>query len=505
MENLLEAINDIARERGIERNRLVTVVQESIVAAAKRKFKQYEDVEARITEGGGIEVYRYKTVAEVCEDADNQISLEDARELDTMAEVGDEVEYEIDNSDLRRVLAQTARQMLFQRLREAERDVIFEKFKGRIGDVLSGTVSRTERGKVYVTFHQTESVLHPKEQIPNERWASGDHIRMILLDVLNDPKEPSQLIVSRAHPNFLVKLFEMEAPEIYDGVVEIVAAAREPGRRAKIAVRSNDADVDPVGACVGMRGARVQAIISELRGERIDIVQYSEDITAYLANAIAPAEISRVKINREEGVIDVEVEPEQLALAIGRHGQNVRLASRLLDYQLNVRSTTDQTKTLEEQIRERLQATLSAQGGHPVAPDAVIGGDAQTAEDAIKGGAVQSEHTVPPDAVIGGDAQTAEDAIKGGAVQSEHTVPPDAVIGGDAQTAEDAIKGGAVQSEHTVPPDAVIGGDAQTAENVAKTQAPVAVSAKTQPISSQNTGAPSPVVLDDEMAQGEKE
>ncbi|MDH5752671.1 MAG: transcription termination factor NusA [Deltaproteobacteria bacterium] len=329
-DNILEAIGDIARDKGIDRNRLVEVIQEAVTAAAKRKYKHFEDIEARLnTDSGELEVFRYKTVAEVVDDPENQIPIQEARKLDSLAEPGDEVEYEIDNKELSRVIAQTARQLIFQKIREAERETIYEKFKDRIGDLLNGVVSRTERGRTFVTFLQTEAILYRREQIPHERYSSGDHIRVILMDVLNDPREPSQLVISRANPEFVTKLFEAEVPEIYDGIVEIVGAAREPGRRAKISVRSNDPDVDPVGACVGLRGSRVQSIISELRGEKIDIVHFSEDLPTYIANSLAPAELNRIKINEEEKEIDVEVESDQLSLAIGRQGQNVRLASKL--------------------------------------------------------------------------------------------------------------------------------------------------------------------------------
>lgn len=362
-ENILEAIGDIAREKGINRDKLVTVIQEAVTAAAKRKFKNFQDIEARLnTKTGELEVFRYKKVTDNLVDPDNEIPLDEARKLDSLAEPGDEVEYEIDNQELSRVIAQTARQMIFQKIREAERETIFENFKDRKGEILNGIVSRTERGRTYVTLNNTEAILFHRDQIPNERYASGDHIRVILLDVLNDPKEPSQLVISRTHPQLLIKLFEMEVPEIYDGVVEIVAAAREPGRRAKIAVRSNDSDVDPVGACVGMRGSRVQTIISELRGEKIDIIHYSEDLPTYVANALAPAELSRIKIDEATKTIDVEVEPDQLSLAIGRQGQNVRLASKLLGYKINVSSTREQALSLEEQIRERLLATQQELG-----------------------------------------------------------------------------------------------------------------------------------------------
>ncbi|MCZ6645277.1 MAG: transcription termination factor NusA, partial [SAR324 cluster bacterium] len=357
-ESILEALGDIARDKGISRDRLQEVIQDAVTAAAKRKYKDYNEVEARINpDSGELEVFRYKTVTDNYLDPENEIPLDEARKLDSLAEPGDEVEYEIDNQELSRVIAQTARQLIFQKIREAERETIYENFKDRKGEVLNGIVSRTERNRIFITFNQVEAILYKREQIPNERYSSGEHIRVILLDVINDPKEPSQLVISRADPMLLIKLCEMEVPEIYDGIVEIVAAAREAGRRAKIAVRSNDPDVDPVGACVGMRGSRVQSIISELRGEKIDIIAWVEDLPPYIANSLAPAELTRIRIDEENEEIDVEVEPDQLSLAIGRQGQNVRLASKLLGYKININSTQDKTLSLEEQIRERLLAS----------------------------------------------------------------------------------------------------------------------------------------------------
>ncbi|HEX7926173.1 MAG TPA: transcription termination factor NusA, partial [bacterium] len=283
--------------------------------------------------------------------------------------------------------------------------------KDRKGEILNGVVSRTERGRTYVTLNQTEAILFHRDQIPNERYASGDHIRVMLLDVLNDPKEPSQLVISRTHPALLMKLFEMEVPEIYDGIVEIVAAAREPGRRAKIAVRSNDSDVDPVGACVGMRGSRVQSIISELRGEKIDIIHFAEDIPTYVANALAPAELTRIKIDEPTKTIDVEVEPDQLSLAIGRQGQNVRLASKLLGYKINVSSTRDQALSLEEQIRERLLATQQELGAASLSLSSLAQRAAGEGEAPAEGAAPATEAAAAPESA---DAQPAADTQPAG-------------------------------------------------------------------------------------------
>ncbi|MCZ6552675.1 MAG: transcription termination factor NusA, partial [SAR324 cluster bacterium] len=413
-ENIVDAIGDIARDKGISRERLVEVIQEAITAAAKRKFRQYEDIETRLNvTSGEIEVFRYKRVAETVENAENEISLEEARRLDSLAEPGDEVEYEIENQELSRVIAQTARQLIFQKIREAERETIYENFKDRKNEILNGMVVRTERNRAVLSFNNTEAILYGRDQIPNERLSAGEHVRVILLDVLNDPKEASQLVISRTHPVLLTKLFEMEVPEIYDGIVEIVTAVREPGRRAKVAVISNDPDVDPVGACVGMRGSRVQAIISELRGEKIDIIKWNDDLPSYVANSLAPAELTRIKIDDEAGEIDVEVEPDQLALAIGRQGQNVRLASKLTGYKINVASTQENALSLEEQIREKLRASQVALGaipsaaGESAAGEAPVVGESGSAEPAA-GAPVEETEAVASETAAGAPAEETE-------------------------------------------------------------------------------------------------
>ena len=408
-ENIIDAIGDIAREKGLDRTRLVEVIQEAVTTAAKRKFRQFEDIEARInTDTGELEVYRYKVVKADVTDPENEISLDEAKRLDALAEEGDEVEYEIDNKELSRVIAQTARQLIFQKIREAERETIYDNFKDRVGEVLNGVVSRTERGRTFITLNQTEAILYRREQIPHERYTSGEHIRVLLLDVLNDPKEPSQLVISRGDPQLLIKLFEMEVPEIYDGIVEIVMAAREPGRRAKVAVRSNDQDVDPVGACVGLRGSRVQSIISELRGEKIDIIHFSEDLPTYVANALAPAELARIKINHEAQEIDVEVEQDQLSLAIGRQGQNVRLASKLIGYKINVMGTGQDAPSLEEQIRQSLLASQQQLGMLPSDGESAEAGTEEADSATAEGIETAPEADVPPPA--GDDAAATPEA-----------------------------------------------------------------------------------------------
>lgn len=345
---LLEAIIEISHERGLDQDTVVDAVKEAIAAAAERKYKQYNNIEASFNrKTGGIELMHYRVVVDHVTDPDNEIHLDEVRKLDPLAELGDEVEYEIVSSEFTKKIAQTARQLIFQKIREVERDMIVNKFAAKKGEIVHGTVGRIERNRIIVLLqNNVEAILDRREQIPFEKFQSGEHIRVYLLDIFPDAKGP-QISVSRTHPGFLIKLFEMEVPEIYDGIIEIIGAAREPGKRAKISVKTNDPDVDPVGACVGVRGARVQAVVNELCGERIDIVEYAEVLENYIANALAPAEISRMKINEQERFVDVEVEQDQLSLAIGKQGQNVRLASQLCGHKINVSALSNEIESTD--------------------------------------------------------------------------------------------------------------------------------------------------------------
>ncbi|MBF0238270.1 MAG: transcription termination factor NusA [SAR324 cluster bacterium] len=328
-DNLIEIINDVSKEKGLDRDKLIHLVEEAIVQAAKKKLP-YQVIEGHLNpKTGQIELFQYKEVVDDLDDPNNEISLEEALEMDPSAVLGDEVEYEVEEKEFLRI-AQSARQLIFKRIKEAERENIVETFLSKKGEILTGTVVRTEsNGRVAINFmNKTEAYLFPKEQIPGEVFRYGDHIRVYLMDINNDPQKTSQLSISRTHPGLLIKLFEMEVPEIFDGIVKIVTAAREPGKRAKISVYTNDPDVDPVGACVGMKGNRVQVIVNELQGEKIDIIRWSDDLNEYLQNALNPAEITKMEM-KENGDINVWVEADQLSLAIGKQGQNVRLASKV--------------------------------------------------------------------------------------------------------------------------------------------------------------------------------
>ncbi|MCP4296087.1 MAG: transcription termination factor NusA [Proteobacteria bacterium] len=334
---LLDAIVELSQERGLDQDAIIEAIEDAIVGAAYRKYKDYRTIEAILNrQTGVIELMYYRTVVEELRDPDNEILVAEAHKMDPLAECGDEVEYEIDSSEFAGVIAQTARQLVFQKIKEAERESVLEKYQDKVWEIVHGSVSRVERGRIIVLISGTvEAVLERREQIPFEKFQAGEALRGILIDLRSEGKGP-QLVLSRTHPKFLMKLMETEVPEVYDGVIDVISAARDPGRRAKIAVRSNDPEVDPVGSCVGVRGSRIQAVVSELCGERIDVVEWSEVPEQFVVNAIAPADIVEMTLDEENKKVDLHVAPDQLSLAIGKQGQNVRLASRLTEFSINV-------------------------------------------------------------------------------------------------------------------------------------------------------------------------
>ena len=357
-ENLYEIIIDFSKEKGLDHEVVKKLVEQSLIQAAQRKLP-YREIEGQIDEKTGkINLYHFKEVVDLVEDTNNEISVEDVFEIDPDAGIGDEVEYEISDREFQRI-AHSTRPIIFGSLKEAERQMVVSTFTEKIGEVLTGTVLRVEpNGRVALSFqNKVEAYLFRREQIYGENFTFGDHVRVLLLDVNDNPHKDSQLTISRTHPGLLIKLFEMEVPEIYDGIVKIVSASREPGRRAKISVYSTDEEVDPVGSCVGMRGSRVQTIVNDLNGEKIDIVRWSEDIDVYTCNALAPAEIDSLEIDEDEKQIDVVVAPNQLSLAIGHKGQNVRLASKLIGYKINVVASEEEDLSIDEQLEKELAKT----------------------------------------------------------------------------------------------------------------------------------------------------
>ena len=336
--NLKREIDQIAKDKGIESEEIISALEEAMIQAARKRFGQEKEIEARFNEETSeIELYEFRTVVDEVTDEEAQLDLVAARDLDPEIEPGDEIGVRMDTSDFGRILAQTAKQVIIQRIRDAERDNVYDEYIDRKGEVVNGIVRRFEKGSLIVDLGRTEAMVPPKEQVPRETYRPGDRIRAYVLDVTKATKGP-QLILSRACIEMLTKLFEQEVPEMYEKIVSIESAAREPGGRSKIAVASRDGDVDPVGACVGMKGSRVQAVVQELRGERIDIVPWSIDPARYVCSALSPAAVSKVIIDEANKSMDVIVPDDQLSLAIGRRGQNVRLAVQLTGWRIDIKS-----------------------------------------------------------------------------------------------------------------------------------------------------------------------
>jgi N utilization substance protein A len=338
MFGLKREIDQIAKDKGIDRMEIIRAVEEAMKQAARRDRGAETEIEARYNEElGEIELFEFRNVVETVSDDTTQITVENARRFDPDAEPGDEIGVKLDTSGFGRILAQTAKQVIIQLIREAERDNVYEEYKDRKGEVVNGIVRRFEKGAIIVDLGRAEAVLPLREQVPRENYRPGDRVRAYVLDV-NKNTKGSQIVLSRACIEMLTKLFEQEVPEMYEGIVTIQSAAREPGGRSKVAVASRDSDVDPVGACVGMKGSRVQAVVQELRGERIDIVPWSPDPARYVCSALSPAQVSKVIIDDGAKSMDVIVPDDQLSLAIGRKGQNVRLAVQLTGWKIDIKS-----------------------------------------------------------------------------------------------------------------------------------------------------------------------
>jgi N utilization substance protein A len=348
---LRQQIEQISREKNINPDVIIAAIEDAILTASKKYYKGAEDLRSRFNnETGQIEVFAVKQIVEVVDTPETQISLAEARGLIPEAEVGAEIEFPKPTDVLGRIAAQTAKQVIFQKVREAERDNVFAEYSGRVGEVVNGIVKRQEIGDFVVDLGRAEAVLPRKEQSRAETYQPGDRVRVAIVKVQKSAKGP-QVIVSRTDPALLVKLFEMEVPEIYDGTVQIRGCVREAGERAKVAVISREKDVDPVGACVGMKGTRVQSIIRELRGEKIDIVEWSEDPVVFVEKALSPAKISRVTVVEEDQrIMEVVVEDKQLSLAIGKKGQNVRLAAKLVGWRIDIKSEEEKRREVEAEM-----------------------------------------------------------------------------------------------------------------------------------------------------------
>ena len=351
--NLNYVIDQVGKDKGIDRKVIIEALEQAVLTASRKKYGHQGEIEVHYNEEvGEVELFQFKQVVVEVTNPSTEISLGEARGLDSEAQIGDSLGVKL-NTDFGRIGAQTAKQVIIQKVRDAERENVYNEFKDRKGDLVSGAVQRMEKGNLYISIGRAEAVLFSKEQIPGETYRQGERLRAYILEVQKNSKGP-QIYLSRTHPGFLIKLFEMEVPEISEGVIKIISAAREPGERAKISVYSSNRDVDPVGACVGMKGSRVQSVVQELRGERIDIIPWSQDQAKYVCNGLAPAKISRVYIDEENRHMEVVVADDQLSLAIGKKGQNVRLASKLTSWKIDIKSESRMEK-ISSEILEKFQ------------------------------------------------------------------------------------------------------------------------------------------------------
>lgn len=348
-------IETLGKDRGIDKRVVVKAIEQAFLVTARKKYGIQGEYETRYNDTEDeIEIYQYKNVVENVKDPIIEITINEARNLDEAVEVGDQLGIRIENPNFTRVDVQTARQIIFQKVRDAEREILFSDFKHREGELVTGIARRYERGNVIVDLGKSDAVLSRKELIPGENFKTGDRIQAYLSEVVMTNRGP-EIRLSRTSPMYLVKLFEVEVPEILDGNIEIKSAAREPGQRAKIAVYTSDKDIDPVGACVGMKGSRVQNVVNELQGEKIDIVRWNSDIEIFARAALAPSEITNIQVDHNSYSMDVVVEEDQLSLAIGRRGQNVRLAAMLTGYKINIISKTKLQEKIKKAVENLLQ------------------------------------------------------------------------------------------------------------------------------------------------------
>ncbi|HPM75758.1 MAG TPA: transcription termination factor NusA [bacterium] len=349
--DLNRVIDSVVKERGLSRAVIIEALEAAMLSAARKKLGLEYEIEAQFSEElGEVELFRFREVVEEVEDPARQVTLDEARKIDAESEIGDELGEKIETSEFGRIAAQMAKQVIFQKIRDAEKENIFNEYKDREHEIVNGIVRRFEKKNMIIDLGRAEAIMYFRDQIPTENYSVGDRIRGYVTEVRNTTNAP-QIVMSRTSSEFMRKLFEMEVPEIAEGTVSIVACAREPGARAKIAVNSRDANVDPVGACVGMKGSRVQAVVNELRGEKIDIVPYSENPATFVCNGLAPAEITKVIIDEDNRKMDIVVADDQLSLAIGKRGQNVRLAVQLTNWKLDIHSES-QIKQIEAQARK---------------------------------------------------------------------------------------------------------------------------------------------------------
>jgi len=357
---LLQVADTVARDKGIDRDEVLQAMEQAIQKAGRSKYGQEYDIRAEIDrKNGEIRLMRFREVADPVENEATQIPIAEAKRFNPEAELGDFITDPLPPIDFGRIAAQTAKQVIVQKVRDAERQRQYSEYKDRIGEIVNGLVKRVEFGNVVVDLGRAEAILRRDELLPRESFRQGERVRSYIYDVRQEVRGP-QIFLSRTHPQFMAKLFAQEVPEIYDSIIEIRAVARDPGSRAKIAVISNDSGIDPVGACVGMRGSRVQAVVAELQGEKIDIIPWSQDPATFVVNALAPAEVAKVVMDEEQRRIEVVVPDDQLSLAIGRRGQNVRLASQLTGWDIDILTEAEESERRTEEFRTRSKMFIDA-------------------------------------------------------------------------------------------------------------------------------------------------
>jgi N utilization substance protein A len=357
---LVQVADTVARDKNIDREEVFVAMEQAIQKAGRSKYGHEKDIRAAIDrKTGEIRLARYTTVVETVEDENTQITLDKAQKKQAGIKVGEAIVDPLPPIDFGRIAAQTAKQVIVQKVRDAERARQYMEYKDRAGQIVNGLVKRVEFGNVVVDLGRTEAMLRRDELIPREHFKNGDRVRAFIVDVREEQRGP-QIFLSRTAPDFMAALFSQEVPEIYDGIIEIKAVARDPGSRAKIAVLSNDSSIDPVGACVGMRGSRVQAVVAELQGEKIDIIQWNEDPATFVVNGLAPAEVTKVVLDEDSGRIEVVVPDEQLSLAIGRRGQNVRLASQLTGWTIDILTEAEESERRQEEFKSRSKMFIDA-------------------------------------------------------------------------------------------------------------------------------------------------
>ncbi|MBM4268778.1 MAG: transcription termination/antitermination protein NusA [Deltaproteobacteria bacterium] len=393
-------IEQVSKEKQIDRDVVIEAVESAMVQAARKMLGAERQIEAKFNPDiGEVELFEIKRVVDEVVDPLTEITLEMARrDYDEEAEVGDEFLAKLPRSDFGRIGAQAAKQAIIQKVRDAEREIIYNEFKDRKGEIFSGIVQRFERKNIIVNLGRTDAILPEREQIPRERYRQGDRIRAYIYDVDLTAKGP-QIVLSRTHPNLLIELFRQEVPEIYEGIVEVKAAVREPGGRAKIAVVSHDRDVDPVGACVGMRGTRVQAVVQELRGEKIDIIHWTADPAEFVCRGLAPAKVSKIILDEDDHAMEVIVPDDQLSLAIGKKGQNVTLASRLTGWRLDVRGESE----ADEEVRQSRASLTSITGVSDVTAELLMQHGFKSAEEVAQSDAeaIAEVEGIGPERAVG--------------------------------------------------------------------------------------------------------